>query len=193
MNDSPYVSPLESFPQLAVARGWTWRRLLVLAVLAALVVMWGWIYLFAPRDNPDRFQSTQFAQAAEPLCAAAQEAIDAFPVAHTITSPQERAVYVREGTEITARLIEDLRSLMPLVTDAQDRETLNLWFEDWEQGYLVDRWAHVDRLENATADTPDRELAFLVQERIPGGFYTRRIDGLANVNDMPSCRVPGDI
>ncbi|MEL0139306.1 MAG: hypothetical protein VW800_02950, partial [Acidimicrobiaceae bacterium] len=60
-------------------------------------------------------------------------------------------------------------------------------------GYLVDRWAHVERLERATLDTDDRDLAFIIQERIEGGFYTRRIDGLANVNDMPSCVVPGDI
>jgi len=51
----------------------------------------------------------------------------------------------------------------------------------------------VGRLENATPETDDRDLAFIIQERIEGGFYTRRIDGLANVNDMPSCVVPGDI
>jgi hypothetical protein len=149
--------------------------------------------VFVPRDNPDRFTSPAFAEAAEPICAAAHEAIDALPAGVTASSPQERAVAVREGTEITAEMVADLRSLLPLVDDPDDLEILDRWFEDWEEGYLVDRWAHVERLENATPDTDDRDLAFLIQDRAEGGFYTRRIDGLANVNDMASCVVPGDI
>ncbi|NDH11284.1 MAG: hypothetical protein EBY44_06070 [Actinobacteria bacterium] len=92
-----------------------------------------------------------------------------------------------------AVLVADLKDLRTLVTDPDDLRILDAWFEDWEEGYLVDRWAHVERLERATLDTDDRDLAFIIQERIEGGFYTRRIDGLANVNDMPSCVVPGDI
>jgi len=180
-------------PQLAAPQGWTWGRGVVIVILVALVGMWAWIYLFAPRENPDRFQSDLFAEAAEPICAEAQAAINAFPPGHTIATPQDRAVYVRQATEITEQLVNDLKDLLPLVTDPGDRETLTQWFADWEEAYLIDRWAHVARLENATPETPDTELAFLVQERIPGGFYTRRIDGLANVNHMPSCHVPGDI
>ena len=29
------------------------------------------------------------------------------------------------------------------------------------------------------------DLRFILTERAEGGIYTRRIDGLANVNDMP--------
>ena len=184
--------PIEH-PDLAPTRGITWGKAAVAVIIVSMLVMWVWIYLFAPRDNPDRFSSTAYAEAAEPICAVAQERIDDLPPGRDATSPQDRAVAVREGTEITEQLVADLKSLRPLVTDPDELRILDAWFEDWELGYLVDRWDHVERLENATPETDDRDLAFIIQERVEGGFYTRRIDGLANVNDMPSCVVPGDI
>jgi len=86
-------------------------------------------------------------------------------------------------------MVAELEALAPLVTDAGDAATLGLWFDDWHDLYLADRWAHVERLEAAGPDTPDEELAFLVQDL----RYGRRIDGLANVNEMDSCVIPGDI
>ena len=190
-----------------VRAGIPWGLIAVVTIIVSLLVMWLWIYLYAPRDNPDRFSSSAYAEAAEPICAAAQARIDALPPGRFADTPQDRAVGVREGTEITEQLVADLKDLRTLVTDPDDLRILDAWFEDWEEGYLVDRWAHVERgpfesldmgppverLERATLDTDDRDLAFIIQERIEGGFYTRRIDGLANVNDMPSCVVPGDI
>ena len=173
--------------------GIPWGRVVVVTIVVSLLVMWLWIYLYAPRNNPDRFSSSAYADAAEPICAAAQVRIAALPPGRFADTPQERAVGVREGTEITEQLVADLKDLRMLVTDPDDLRILDAWFEDWEEGYLVDRWAHVERLEMATLDTDDRDLAFIIQERIEGGFYTRRIDGLANVNDMRSCVVPGDI
>ena len=184
--------PIEH-PDLAPKSGFTWGRFTAGAIIVGLVAMWIYIWVFVPRDNPDRFSSQAFPQAAEPICAAAHEIIDALPSGLSAGSPQERAVSVREGTEVTAQMVADLRDLLPLVDDPEDLAILELWFEDWEDGYLVDRWAHVERLENATVDTDDRDLAFLIQDRAEGGFYTRRIDGLANVNEMTSCVVPGDI
>ncbi len=192
MAESRADGPIEH-PDLAPKAGFTWGRLAVILILVFLVVMWTYIWVFVPRDNPDRFASTAYAEAAEPMCAAIQEQINALPSGPSADSPQERAVSVRAGTELTAQMVAELRALTSLIDDPEDLATLDKWFEDWEEGYLVDRWAHVERLENATDDTPDRELAFLIQDRAEGGFYTRRIDGLANVNDMPSCAVPTDI
>ena len=59
--------------------------------------------------------------------------------------------------------------------------------------YLVDRWTHVTKLESADADASGRDLTFTLRARTAGGIYTRRIDGFANANKMPSCHVPGDI
>lgn len=164
-------------------------RAAIAAVLVAMLVMWAWIWFFAPRDNVDRFSGRAFPDAAEPVCAAAHERIDALPSGQETPTVEARAAAVREATEILEAMIAELESLAPLVTDPDDTNTLQLWFDDWHTRYLADRWAHVERLETATPDTPDEDLAFLVQDLA----YGRKIDGLANVNDMPSCVLPGDI
>ena len=118
--------------------GIPWGRIAVVTIIVSLLVMWLWIYLYAPRDNPDRFSSSAYAEAAEPICAAAQARIDALPPGRFADTPQDRAVGVREGTEITEQLVADLKDLRTLVTDPDDLRILDAWFEDWEEGYLVD-------------------------------------------------------
>ena len=164
-------------------------RVAVTVILTALIVMWAWIWFFAPRDNVDRFSERAFPEAAEPICAAAHERILALPSGRETPTVGERAVVVREGTEIVAEMVADLEAIADLVTDPEDADILRQWFADWHDLYLADRWAHVERLESATPDTPGEDLAFLVQDL----RYGRRIDGLANVNDMDSCVIPGDI
>ena len=42
-------------------------RIAVTVIVVLMVVMWAWIWFFAPRDNPDRFATTDYAEAAERL------------------------------------------------------------------------------------------------------------------------------
>ena len=167
-------------------------RLAIGLGLAAMLGFWVWIFVAAPRDNPDRFDDPWFANAAEPMCAGVQARIDALPPGHTAASAAERAVSVRQGTELTTEMVDGLRGLASRVPDGVQADTLAAWLADWDT-YIADRWAHVARLESADDDTEPRDLAFLVSETVGGGHYTRRIDGLANVNDMKSCHVPLDI
>jgi len=168
------------------------KRLGLGLLVAAMLGFWAWIFVAAPRDNPDRFADPAFALAAEPLCAAAQTRIDALPPGHTAATPAERAMTVRAGTELTVEMVDGLRNLAAEIPAGRQAETLAAWLADWDV-YIADRWAHVERLESADADTEPRDLAFVVSEVVGGGHYTRRIDGLANVNDMKSCHVPLDI
>jgi hypothetical protein len=161
-------------------------------VVVLIAVMWIWIYFWAPRDNPDRLTSRGFATDAEAICAPAQEAVDALPIGTTATTPEERARQVEAGTTITIGMVAELEAAAEQVTDPSDRRILDAWFEDWHN-YIEDRQAHVVKLDAADADTSDRDLAFTLRELASGGTYTRRIDGLANVNDMTSCHVPGDV
>ncbi len=161
-------------------------------LVAAMVAFWVWIFVAAPRTNPDRFDDLSFAQAAAPMCAAIQAKINALPAGHRADSPADRAVAVRAGTLLTIEMLQGLQRLATEVTDQRQSNTLDAWFNDWDV-YIEDRWAHVKRLESADADTNDRDLAFVVSEVVGGGHYTSRIDGLANVNDMESCHVPLDI
>ena len=69
---------------------------------------------------------------------------------------------------------------------------LNAWFADWD-AYLEDRWRHVSKLQGLGEKAEGSDLRFILTERAEGGIYTRRIDGLANVNDMPNCHTPLDL
>jgi len=164
-------------------------RVAVIVVIVALMTMWAWIWFFAPRENVDRFAQRAFPEAANPICAAAHEEILALPSGRQTPDVAERAAVVRRGTEIVETMVADLEAIAYLVTDLDDAAILRQWFADWHDLYLADRWTHVERLEAATAETPDEDLAFLVQDL----QYGRRIDGLANVNDMEACVIPGDI
>lgn len=158
----------------------------------AMIAMWGWIFLFASRDNPDRLATRAFAETAESICAPVQEQIDTLPRATAATSPAERAEQVAAGSELTGSMVDALRDEAATVTDPDDRRLLDAWFDDWDT-YLGDRQRFVDRLRAATPQTDRDDLRFTLSEKARGGVYTRTIDGFANVNDMTSCRVPLDV
>ncbi|HMQ26740.1 MAG TPA: hypothetical protein PKA98_12190, partial [Acidimicrobiales bacterium] len=63
-------------------RGWTVGRVAAVVVVLGLTLMW--IYAFsgvAAKDPPDQLDDPAFAEAAEPVCAAARDALDALPAA----------------------------------------------------------------------------------------------------------------
>ncbi len=161
-------------------------------VVVIISGVWIWIYAFAPRGNPDRFEDPAYAAAVEPICATAQAEIDALPSFRDAETPQGRAEVVEAGTIIVEGMVVALKADADLITDSHERRVLEAWFEDWD-AYLVDRWRHVEQLDLASPDAHPRDLAFNLSERVEGGQYTLRIDGLANVNDMPSCHTPLDI
>lgn len=171
---------------------WSKTRIGLAVMMVVMVLFWGWIYIFAPRDNPDRLATRSFATEAEAICAPAQEAINALPSASRATSPADRAEQVDAGTQITIGMIDALQNAAGQVTDEDDSRILEAWFADWD-AYILDRQAYIVTLDAADGDTPARDLAFTLTERAAGGIYTRRIDGLGNVNDMSSCHVPGDV
>jgi hypothetical protein len=162
------------------------------AIVVVSVVFWAWIFLFSSRDNPDRLVTRSFPAAAEAICAPAQVAYASLPLGNNATTPQERARQIELGSAITVDLVDALKVAAESVTDEGDLRLLTLWFEDWD-AYIEDRAIYVAKLDAATVDTPNRELIFTLRERAAGGTYTRRIDGFGNVNDMASCRTPGDI
>lgn len=175
-------------------RYWSGSRIALLIVVVLMVAMWGWIYLFASRENPDRMTNRDFPAAAEPICAAFQAEIDELPFFDTRTTVAEKAAQVEVGTGLTIELVAALEAERDRhrFDDEDDLTLLGLWFDDWH-AYIADRQAYVARLEAATDQSPSDDLAFTLTERASGGFYTRTIEGFANVNDMDSCHVPGDV
>lgn len=173
-------------------RRWGPTQIALGVVVALIVAMWVWIYVWAPRDNPDRLETRSFAQDAEVLCAPFAADFAALPRATTETTIAERAETVAEGTRLTAAMVEALRTSAASVTSESDRKLLDLWFADWD-AYVGDREAYVARLEAAPPGADRSEFAFTLTERSSGGIYTVTIDGFAAVNDMDSCAVPRDI
>lgn len=168
------------------------RAALTLLVLA-MVGMWVWIYLFAPRDNPDRLQSREFAESAEAVCLPLQAEIDALPTGRDVDTVAERTQQIVAGTELTETMVAALRVAADAhVADSRDLLVLDAWFADWD-AYLQDRWRHVSKLQELGESAEGSDLRFILTERAEGGIYTRRIDGLANVNDMGSCHTPLDL
>lgn len=162
-------------------------------VVLAIIGMWIWIYLFAPRDNPDRLQSRSFAATAEAICAPLQTQINALPTGRDVDTVRERTEQIAAGTELTETMVAALKEAhRSHVTDPGDSLILNAWFADWD-AYLQDRWRHVAKLEALGEAATGSDLRFILRERAEGGIYTRRIDGLANVNDMDSCHTPLDL
>ena len=173
-------------------KGTATKAALTLVVLA-IVAMWVWIYLFAPRDNPDRLQSRIFAETAEVICSPLQAEIDALPTGRDVSTVAERNQQIAAGTELTETMVASLKDTSDTyVTDSGDSLILNEWFADWD-AYLEDRWRHVSKLDALGEAATGSDLRFILRERAEGGIYTRRIDGLANVNDMPSCHTPLDL
>lgn len=173
-------------------RYWGPSRIGLSVVVIAIIAMWIWIYFFAPRNNPDRLETRAFATDAEAVCAPAQALLDEIPLGSTVSTPQARAEQVIAGTDITIDMVADLRRVAAQVTDESDLEIISAWLDDWDV-YIGDRQAHIVKLSEAAPDASPRDLAFTLSAIGEGGIYTRRIDGLANVNDMASCVVPGDI
>jgi len=171
---------------------WGATRIALGVVVALIVGMWVWIYVFAPRDNPDRLETRSFATAAEQICAPFSVQIFEIPRTTTDTSIAQRAEHVDRGTTLARDMIDDIKTAATVVTAARDLRLLELWFADWD-AYIDDRNAYHDRLVHAPADANRRDLAFTLTERSSGGNYTKTIEGFAEVNDMSSCGVPGDI
>ena len=166
-------------------RGWTVGRVAAVVVVLAIVLMW--IYAFsgvAAKDPPDQLDDPAFASAAEPVCAATMDELEALPSARDAASPEERAQTVRDANALLATMVDDLDAIAPDGGDRDDRIT-GLWLADWRT-HLEDRAAYADALAAGSTDAP--------QFTARGGrSITATIDNFAKVNDMASCASPLDL
>lgn len=166
-------------------RGWlTPTRLLVATVVIASFALWvvalGRIGVGDPVDTLD---DRAFAEAAEPLCAAAVADIERLPGASTARTAAERAVTLDQATDRLAVLVGQLRALAP--GSGEDVGVVAAWLADWDT-YLGDRRDYAARLR------VDEAAEFQLTTR-DGQDITRPMDNLAAVNHMASCATPGDV
>lgn len=168
-------------------------RLLSYGIVISLFAFWIWAFSpWAPRTNPERLDDRAWVARAEARCVDALAEIDLLPSGLEADTTEERADQVQAATHLVEQLVADLRASVAPDASPADLERIGAWLEDWDQ-YVSDRYAHVDRLRAADADTAGRDLAFVVSDLGTGGIYTRRMDGFARANSMDSCTVPGDV
>ena len=78
---------------------------------------------------------------------------------------------------------------LPICTIAPDNDTdgaiVDAWLRDWDR-YIQDRRSYRDKLQTGND-------AKFVLTSDTGVIYTKSMDNLATVNDMPSCATPGDV
>jgi hypothetical protein len=165
-------------------------RALLLVIVAALIAMWIYVLFIGKEQSPNRLADGQWAERAEPVCAATAKRIAALPSAATFArvKPVEEALRRRAdvGEQATALLDGQLAQLraLPAPTGPHDSALLQAWFADWDR-YLTDRRDHIASWQ-AGRDQPFAET------EVNGGPISDRMDSLSTLNGMPSCTVPAD-
>ncbi|MCU0269408.1 MAG: hypothetical protein MUF83_12280 [Acidimicrobiales bacterium] len=181
-------APREPTDAGTAPRRWTPARLVVLAIVVGLVVMWGYALFVYPATNPNQpgeLADEVFAAAAETRCAQAATVIAALPPAYETPTPDERADAVDAATDEYQRMLDDLAAIAP--TDPDDRAKVDEWLADWGT-YVANRRDYAERLRV----DPDARL-YVTENENDGTQITRSIDHFATINEMASCVTPGDI
>jgi hypothetical protein len=160
-------------------------RWLAILVVAAIVLMWLYVFTGAAAENPpDQLNDTEFALTAEARCAQAVEDLSALPPAGEAETAADRAAVLDEADTILLAMVDDLAAID--VDNDRDRELIDLWIADWRT-YLEDRGQYAEALR------VDEDAELLITAR-GGRQITLTIDRFASkvVNDMESCTTPLD-
>lgn len=154
----------------------------ILGIMAFIVTVVFWIYVFSNRDSvdhADEFDDAAWSSAAEAVCVEHQTAIAELPSAASVDTPEQRAELVSQGTAMLEEMLAGLHAL-GLPSDPKGAETAPHWLDDYEL-YLQDRrdWTEVLR----QGDDPP----FTISGNAQGVRVTDLLETYAEVNAMPSC------
>lgn len=179
-------APTLDHDEQAHQRRWTPGRVVLTAVVIALVGMWGYVLYLAigpgRQPPPDRLEDPTFATAAQDRCSAALDVVDDLPDATQAEDPAQRAAVVHEANEVFAAMLDDVEALTP---EGEDGELVTAWLADWRT-YLDDREDYVEALAT------DPEARLLVSAK-DNDQITEFIDAFAADNRMPACGTPIDV
>ncbi len=147
--------------------------------------MWLWIlFLYHPSLLIDELPDPTFPNAAEKICAMADDEIGHLPPAEATKDPVERADVIDTANQTLTRMVAELAPLAP-TQPPESAEAVNEWLGDWKT-HLADRQRYADELRK------DPEARFT--ETTKGSKQvSRAIDSFADVNSMPHCGTPGDV
>jgi hypothetical protein len=166
---------------------WSRSAKVQLLVILAIGAFWIGIYAYTLLSGPHRpigqMTDTSFATAAEPICAATAEDIEALGLPTAVESPAERATLVLAENDLLRTMVGELGRLDR--PRGEEGEWTTEWLADWAV-HIEDRERWADDLQ-AGDDHPFVETA-RQNEQISKG-----VDFFAETNDMPSCATAGDV
>jgi len=150
--------------------------------------MWVYAFVFASKEAVNKIGDDEWTQRAEARCLVARQERLALADYRLIDDPAtgglvRRAELVDEATNTLARMIADLRVVMP--TDAKGQALIPLWLSDYDT-YVSDRRVYAEQLRSGD-NAPFAETTF---EGLP---LSERIATFAGDNRMPSCAPPIDL
>ncbi len=157
---------------------------LIALIICALIAMWVYAWVFAPRGHPDRLTDQAWTDRAEERCAVATELVSSIRL--EVVDPQQRADDVDAVTDALAAFVTDLRADLPSDADGgDDIDKATRWLDDYEI-YLQDRRRFTAGLRE------DQTTRFVVTAK-EDRQITRVLDLFADVNGMQSCMTPSDV
>ncbi len=158
-------------------------------VIMVLGIVLMWVYAFSGNflgvDVPGRLQDKTFPTAAQPVCQAAVDKVNALPKAFETPDPQKRADVVDQASTYLEDMLAQLRAQVPAAQPQHDIVTQ--WLADWET-YVHDRRDYtkqlrVDPMARFAVTQSDRDKTQI----------TQGVDHFADVNAMPACMTPDDL
>jgi hypothetical protein len=159
-------------------------HLLGILVFLLMGVAWGWAFVNSGKIKPHSWLTDRrFPDAAEPICKATRDKMDALPFSHAAPSPSARADVVDQGTALLTDMQAQLRTVIP--KGGQRESYIQEWVEDWTT-YLDDRSAYARGLRSG-------QRAEFMETVKYGTQLSKSLNGFADINKMPHCKTPGDV
>lgn len=164
----------------------TWLVRGTIGAALASTLLWIAAIIYGTVGDPHLagwLEDRTFPTAAEPICAAAMEDLEAFPPAYDSPTPTARAAVIRETTARLQTMLDELDDRVP---DTADAKWINMWIDDWGV-HLDDRLDFARRLEEQGA----KEEFF--ESTKANTQISKSLNAFAETNKMESCSTPGDV
>ncbi len=160
------------------------RALWILGLVGALSAagFWIWVLFVAPAAPQDKLNDASFPRAANPVCVAAIQDLDANHLLNqTAATPEARADLVERQDARLVTMVQQLRTMAPKSGD--DGHAISVWLADWDQ-WLADRATWVTKLRDG------RDVPFDEKADENGDPNSKALVAFAITNEMSACATP---
>lgn len=162
------------------------RRVLIVAGVLAVTLMWIYFIFFAQPANTDKLNQDAFPKAAEPICKATLDKLAQIGVVNQkADTPQQRAELVDRADDELRTMVDQLKTID--VPNPDDEHAISAWLGDWDQ-WLRDRTAWSAQLHGG-----QNVQFFETQRESTKQPNSKALNDFAEENLMRSCATPGGV